>query len=270
MKLVKICILIATIFPSLAFADSTAVESCNLSELSNAFPLNGNSERIKPYTSKERSITFKLPDNFDASSEVTITEAERQTRLTEEISKIIQNTKGIRGQGAAQPGFACIHYTQKYERARITVTIKPAAGESSKRTYIAGPLEHWYLSADMPVTKAKQLTYDAKNNAFVEKSVPQSFYLGINYKLGDVYVASDYTDHVYENLSLKLLFKVAAPSESYGLGLGYDFGPAVVFVARIRTVNDASASNAPSSSSLSTVYGISFDIEKGISWLSGK
>jgi len=165
-------------------------------------------------------------------------------------------------------------YIQEYERSTITVSMDYPSNKDGvlKKEIISGSIEHMYLSADMPLTNVKQLKYDSKTSKVIEREKPASFYIGVNYKLGDVFINYDTWD--LKNLSIKgLLSGSSRPSESMGLGLGYQFNIEGVsleaFVARVWTADDDSAGGAGVGRTPSNVVGISFDVGKAASWLGG-
>lgn len=265
------CLLIIFLFSSSVFgAEYDTVTNCQPEELKKSIGLDDASERI-PFSSKGDVIIIKLPDDVDAH--VTISEAKRKSRFSEELAKIIDASKATVSAAEVHKNngeFPCVRHLQKYDQSRITIVVLDKNNDKNQKTFIAGPAEHVYFSADMPLSNARQLTYDAKSNTASEKAVPPSFYVGINYKIGDVYTTFDNTINPLDNLSIKLLFKVAAPSESFGVGLGFDVGPIVIFAARIKTKNDSSITGVAPNGIYSNIWGASFDIEKGIGWLSGK
>ena len=51
---------------------------------------------------------------------------------------------------------------------------------------MTGPVEHWFLSADVPLNSVKALTFDQDTNQFTLGDEPSTFYIGVNFLLGDV------------------------------------------------------------------------------------
>lgn len=285
-KAILACIAAALHMCIIAWADDLEVSKCGPSDLRSSISADATSERIllsqepdgkeKPYSEKGSYIIIKLDEPIPDGTEVNISEKDRKTRISQEVTAALaaaggpaagaNNLMALQTQPTlAKDEFHCVKYQQQYKRSNLTVDF-PNKG---KKTFIAGPAEYLYLSADMPVTKAKQLKFDAQTNRVVETNVPQTFYLGLNAKTGDVYTDADDANW-YNNFSFKLLFQVTSPTNSYGYGIGYDFGPVNIFAAKVYTKNDSSVSSPTSSTSLSTVFGVSFNIENGIKWLSGK
>jgi hypothetical protein len=162
----------------------------------------------------------------------------------------------------------CIDYTQGRERATLKVTASIKDQPTPINYSLAvGPAEHWYFSADLAVTKAKQLSYDADKRTLVEKDKPQSFYLGVNYKIGDLFTSYSGSS-AYKNLSVKTLFKVSSkPTDSMGIGLEYNFKKINIFVAQLSTKGDSGSSPVPVGRNRSTIVGISLPIGKALEWL---
>lgn len=210
-------------------------------------------------TTEGQKFQIVLPDEAET---VTVKEEERKLRVAEELIAIF---------GAIKPDKLlakgkCLVYTQRKKRSTIEVTAKSAKDEElATHKFVTGPEENWYLSADLPVTNITQLSYDSGSSQVVEKEKPASFYIGLNYKTGDVY--DDYHEKdKYKNITFKLLFKASSrPTESMGIGIGYAFRTVEVFAARIRTQDDDHSRDL--GNSYSNVYGISLDISKGVSWL---
>lgn len=270
------------ILPGLAMAAETyQITDCDkASELANSINISDQSVRVThsvvndvatKFSRKGSTIIVQIPAD---SAEATVAEAERKSRVSEEFSKIkpgIFEKKAV----AASPRetFKCIRIVQSFDLSRITVSVKTGTGDkttTTSKTYIGGPIEHWYFAADLPVTSTRQLSYDAKSASYVEKDVPPTFFVSLNYKVGDVHMNPKEFNPSFDNVSFKAMAKVNGPTEAYGLGIGYDIGSAVLFAARILTKNDPSAADADSTGTYSTIFGVSFDIERGIGWLSGK
>lgn len=226
----------------------------------------GDADDLRKITKGRPIFYFEAPPE---TATLEVKEVSRQTRFAEELKSLVGAI--LKGQEKALSAAErkCFRYTQEYSRSRISLVAKDAAGKAlAEMTVVTGPAEHWYLTADMPVSDVKQLKYDSASNTVVEKQKPASIYLGINYRpLGDV--LSDYPSADFKNnLALKLLLKASSkPSESMGFGIGYSFSFAEIFVARMRTKNDESVPGSNLGYRDSTVFGVSFDIAKGIGWL---
>lgn len=221
-------------------------------------------EDIRDFSSKNTTYQFKFLQDIYS---VKIDEKKRKSRFAQDVSTIVDYYK-TKKTLSNNENYKCAVYTKKNDRSDITiVTLDKNNKELYSSKAITGPKEHWYLSADMPVSNIKQLSYDATKNKVIEKEKPASFYLGINYKVGDV-VAGQFNDHL-GNIIFKFMLKASSkPTESFGLGVGYSFNDFVdVFIARVRTKDDTNTGENTLGHTDSTVYGISFNISKGIEWL---
>ena len=184
-------------------------------------------------------------------------EKERESQIIEDIGTVIRSQKRARNR--------CIEYTQNYKRSTLELT---TLEYNKKVNYklIAGVEENWYLSADMPINNIKQLSYDDSNGEIVEQEKPASFYIGLNYKLGDIYTNYEPVD--INNFTLKFLAKASSiPSESMGVGLGYDFKYIELFVADVWTKDDENIANNDIGYTDSLIFGVSFNINKISSWM---
>lgn len=226
------------------------------------------SGRIPP-SEKGSKHYLKVPTGV---SKAKLKEEKRKSRISEDLATIVKIASEISDIKAAKavPQPQCVEYTQGYKRTKIEVrTLDASDKELSSHTLIAGPAEHFYLSADMPVTSIKQLSYDSGTNSVIEKEKPASFYLGINAKVGDVFTNYPVKEF-YKDISFKALVKASSkPSESMGLGIGYNFKVMEVFVARVWTKDDESVGGTSLGNTPSTIFGVSFNLTKGLNWLKG-
>ena len=246
------------------FAGDVLNEDIHICEKSYIDIVNGSTNRI-PFSGKGDSIEFRVPNG---TSSVTVSEEKRKPRIVEEIVTIVKAIREKEVEAIVPQEIICASYVQKYKRSTITVTALDKGNKelAVSKELIAGPAEHLYLSADLPVTNIKQLTYDSSSSKVVEKEKPASFYLGVNYQVGDIF--TDYPgSKFYKKLSLKLMLKASSkPSESMGIGIAYSFDAADIFAARIRTKDDPSVGGSSLGSTDATVIGASFNITKGIEW----
>ncbi len=167
----------------------------------------------------------------------------------------------------------CVEYSQTLERAYVTLKVIDSNEENSTSSYhfIAEPEDHFYLSANMLISKIKELHYIKEENSFIEKEQPSSFYFGFNYKLGDLYTQYP-LDKFYNNMSLKAMAKFSEkPNESMGLGVGYHFNEYVeFFVAKVWTDDHESVQRANLGRTAATTYGVSFNLTKALGWIGNR
>lgn len=262
----KRCILCLAIIQACLFVNAHASEEPQLHECpSNNKTFDIEKEGRLPFNTAGYTYELKFPIGTDA---ITIREEERQLRIAEEISTIIKAVSGdFKNAEKSVAEQLCASYTQKYKRSTIKITaVDENKKELAARTLIAGQEEHLYLSADLPISNIKQLTYDSSTNSVIEKEKPAAFYLGVNWQIGDVF--EEYSGkEFYKKLSLKLMLKASSrPSESYGVGIGYSFDAVDVFAARLRTKDDSNVGVASLGYTDATVFGVSFNISKGLAW----
>ncbi|OIP99084.1 MAG: hypothetical protein AUK35_08925 [Zetaproteobacteria bacterium CG2_30_46_52] len=259
MNRLKVYVLFLLLAPSAVYAEEKVDCGDEYTSLSN--------EEVQRLPASEVGQVFllKFPS---VPNTVTLKESKRKSRIYGQVAEVF---KGIAENKSALDDSAhleeCVMYEQGLKRATLEVTAETG---KKKETYslVVGPAEYLFLSADMPISNVKQLKYDAKTNTVIEKEKPALFYVSLNGKFGDIY--TNYKAFDYRNLSMKLLFNASGqPSASIGIGLGYHFKYAEVFVARVTTANDESAYGSNVSRSLSNIWGVSFDIGKAASWLGG-
>ncbi len=243
---------------------------------------------LRVITQGEGQEIYFLFKGIDSVGTVTgtVAETERKSRITQEAKDVIGTILGQKGVTIKSletgiPVESCYLHIEKNKRGTLAVKIKqipPAAnadavtGNYSGKILI-GPTEHFNLSADMPVTNIKQLTYDSGSGTVIEKEKPASFYLGLNARWGDVYTNYETLGSYWKGISLKGLVKASSrPSESMGVGLSFPVpkvGPLEFFVARVWTKDDQSVGGASLGKTGSTVWGLSFNVPKGLEWFKG-
>jgi hypothetical protein len=139
---------------------------------------------------------------------------------------------------------------------------------------VNGPTEHFFISADIPVTKTSEIKYDDAGHAIGTKSAPTTVYAGVNFMLGDVIAANRarWTD----GLMVKAMAKLSErPADSYGVGVGYRFPAQVkvygydlnnlsVFVAYLRT---RTVENDVKIFSNGLRGGISLNLDRALEWV---
>lgn len=236
-------------------------------ECGNEFIVVDESGRIPP-SGKDTPHMLKVPTG---AAKVNLKEEKRKTRIAEDLATLKKIAEGMfKTQAEFTEAVAkkeCVKYEQSYDRATVEIQVLDSQGkELSSSTLVAGPSEHFYLSADMPVTNIKQLTYDSGTNSVIEKEKPASFYIGLNAKFGDVFTNYQFKEF-YNDLSIKALVKASSrPSESMGVGVGYNFKLMEIFVARVWTKDDQNVGGASVGTTASTIFGVSFNLTKGLEW----
>lgn len=137
-----------------------------------------------------------------------------------------------------------------------------------------GPAEHWMLSLDLPITKASQLKYDSSTGKVSPKTVPTTFYGGVDFAFGDVVAEPTKID--FSSVLIKAFVKVSGhPSDSFGGGIGFRppgefFGLKLdlfeIFGAYIVTRQQTQPIKSNSYHG-SAQLGVSFNVSQLASWL---
>lgn len=246
-----------------AVTSTPPLEFCDTKE---AFVLKDDAVDRIITTGRGSDLYFKAPL---LSESVKVTETWRKSRIREDLDLLFKAIKDdqIKSQGLEK----CFAYEQKYKRATLDIEVSDGKDVIRKKHLVIGPAEHLYLSADMPVTDIKQLSYDEATHQVVEKEKPATVYLGVNWMLGDVFAPVEWNSHWWQRLSLKGMAKVSKhPGESLGAGVGLNLGVVEVFAAHLWTKDDPAVSGPNLGTTESTALGVSFNISRGIGWFSGE
>jgi len=221
--------------------------------------------------------------DFALRVNVEFDEQERQSRFVTDLMTLLQ----IVGRAAAPPEqFYFQTYTLQDTRANlaITATVTPqgktaeAATSTEKSngkltaTLVTGPREHLFLSADLPVTRVSELKLTDGTTIAPSKD-PTSFYIGINYALGDLLSKAR---AVNDYLFLKGVVKAATnrPLSSVGAGLGLrgfsvagiDFDIASPFILWTSSRLEDDNGVATGERATAVRWGISFNLNRALKW----
>jgi hypothetical protein len=251
--------------------------------------------------------------------QVTFDEQPRASRLQTDLATLVQLGAALAGVSAAREGttmpvawLVVQDHRLRTERATLTITatlgeeavalasgggdaaapVTRAAGpgealapdqkQSSKVALVTGPREHWFLSADVPLTGASQLKLDAQTGLLELASEPSTFYVGVNFLLGDLLAARQ---SIADVLAVKLLVKASKnPLDSLGVALalrgrylrkyGLDFDLVSPFVGYTFTLEDEVSpsgevvTNGGRNAELR--FGASLNLDKALGWIKGK
>lgn len=229
--------------------------------------------------------------NSQNTPAISFKEESRSTQLENDLSTLANLVKKISGitsfSGDDLSPSTIRAYRTEYvvqrQRALLTITgtvksIQTGATEDKTSAELAittGPIEHLFLSADLPVLKADQLKYDSSTRTLDSKAQPSSFLVGIDYSIGDV--LSSRHEAFKDGLILKAMIKASkSPLDSFGFALGYrakdikflgatldTFSP---FVGYIFSLEDKAGGKQTSYRGRFQV-GISFNLDKALSWI---
>lgn len=191
--------------------------------------LRGECETNRFISKKGDKLNIVVWYTGDIEPEVAIKEESRSEQIGSDFSflvaKIVGGPKEISAASGAKYKFIRAEHTLENTRANVTINVKYGEKQDDRHAIDykskTGPVEHWFMSVDMPVDHANRLKYDQASGKLVEKEVPSSFYIGLNYMLGDV--LSENLDW-YKQFHGKLMIKASEkPMDSFGFGLGYRF-----------------------------------------------
>lgn len=161
----------------------------------------------------------------------------QETSRKLQIAEDIESLRGLMADPAtlaAGPELIKSRYLLTKVRARLTVKVDaeallpgdPTTAEGQAQpeeltlqgSLVTGPAENWFLSIDVPVTDVEKLELDKESGGLVPKET-STYYLGVDYQLGDV--LSERWSGV-DGLVFKILLTLSDdPLASAGLGVGY-------------------------------------------------
>ncbi|MFM2058506.1 MAG: hypothetical protein RLY71_2891 [Pseudomonadota bacterium] len=185
--------------------------------------------------------------------------------------KIVSNSDG----DCSLEGKA-IKYKFEFSPELNRANVKFKFNNGNEYDLVTGPQEHWYLTADVIVSSLKTLNRGS-DGAVNVRDDPKSFYVGFNWRLGDVLTDYSSEDRGYAGANkfipvmnkLAAKFMVAAankPHHSIGIGVSYATDNVEFFVARIRNKNFLDGGAV---FSYGTHVGISFSLDRAVDWISG-
>jgi len=255
--------------PIIVFAKELPLIQCNNHNIIDIDSLK--SERLISPNSQGSEFYFKVKQG---TKKVFITEKPRASQISKDLVKLIKigtTMYGIKDVGMKtwedNITKECILYKQGFKKASVQLATIDNKKNSTLYNFKVGDIEQLYLTADMPVTTIKELSYDKQTNSIYENEQPSSFYLGINYKFGDIYTNYPINEF-YRDLSLKAMINISnKPTESMGLGFGYHLTDGIeIFIAKVWTQNGNIVGES-SGHTPTTTYGVSFDLNKGLEWV---
>jgi hypothetical protein len=146
---------------------------------------------------------------------------------------------------------------------------------------ITGPREHWFLSADVPITAAEALTFDKDTGQVTLGDEPSTFYLGVNFLVGDL---KDPKRSFIGNVVVKGLLKASnRPLDSYGfalglrgqylskLGLNLDaLTPLVAMTFTQEDVEENGVVTRRARRNSELRFGVSLNLDQAVKWVGGK
>lgn len=222
-------------------------------------------------TSSDRIDVFILDEN-DSSVEIRFEETERQSKIFADISKL-SSIIAQKIEKATRLQIKSYYLTKEFGVLNVKATVPDKNGENvlAQSSLKTGPEEHLFLSADLRTSYSEQIVYNPTTATLQPKDNPNTFYVGLNYKIGDL----DHKEGFINNLVIKLLFRPAANQDSFGIGISYkgekllnlwDTDTCSPYIAFMWSKNDKTQ-NQTSTEATSLAFGLSFDIDKIAKWL---
>lgn len=189
-------------------------------------------------------------------------------------------------------------YRLRHTRANLDVSAEIAAPtvveaanagttppkRSAKLTLTTGPKEHWFLSADVPVRRLKDVKL-GDGGGIEPTETPTKFFVGLNYAIGDLFDDRPRGSlrALTDNLVGRVMFEASkTPLESLGIALalrgnylssmGLDFNVVSPFVGYVWTRPDPDEATPaigepPAKFARTLQFGFSFNLTKALGWL---
>lgn len=149
-----------------------------------------------------------------------------------------------------------------------------------KASLLTGPKEHWFFSADVPLTKASQLQTNEQTGQVELADEPSTFYVGVNFMWGDLAAADQ---GFFSNVVFKGLLKASRrPLDSLGFGMsmrglhlksfGLDFDTLSPFCAITFTKQDRATAGSGAEGggrNHEVRFGVALNLDKALAWVKG-
>jgi len=226
------------------------------------------------------TVTVTAPKPCKGLVDVAFDEQARLPQLQQDFQTLLKLVEGRAGGKPVTAGVEeqCVEraysLTHRYGTLGIKITgdpVPPATSPTELRnnTFLTGPAEHFSLSANVPITTAKQFNYDSNTKTLTTAETPQKFMLGVDYWFSDLATQNNH------NVGLRALFEFSSrPTTSYGLALAYRgrflgmeaFSP---FVGALATRSDETKNGVVSlgtKQNINFVWGISFNLDAALKW----
>ncbi len=227
---------------------------------------------------------------------ISFAEVKRRSRLESDLRtlmSVVQRTIDPSAAVEAVPGLACAmkQHTLVYRRAHLKVSVqraKPASepadetGEEAavETTLRTGPKEHWFVSADVPLTQLNDVQFN-ENSELELAETPSRWLVALNFTPGDLAEdENNWSRNVLHNLVIKTQITLSTePLETFGFAvglrgrylssLGIDFDTITPFVGALYTRSEPNPAD-PSDTRLTLTWqvGISLNISKALGWIS--
>lgn len=262
------------------------------------------------YVTKDDNIKiYIITDKAEKlnKTNLSIIEKERDSQFVQDLHSLVGMVVAGDCTKANKQGYAVIalSYTAQYERAYLTAQLNGTAGDGGgktdstkagspataqapansndnnlKKELVTGPMEHWFLSADVRFNSVNQMKYDSTSQSLQSKDTPNAFYLSFNYMLGDVYADKN---PWYDYFVVKTLVEASErPYNAFGLGIGWrkpdikflglsfnSLSPFISFVwTRGDSLNNGTVNTDTGYGKPAFIWGLSFNLDTAAKWFS--
>lgn len=155
----------------------------------------------------------------------------------------------------------------------------PNSTPAAKATLVTGPAEHFFLAADLPFRRFKDVKLDDSTHTFQPVTKPTRLFVSVAYALGDL-LSDEGKESWMDGVVVKSLFLAAkTPLESFGVALGYrgtkfssvgfSFDTVSPFVAYMWTRSEAAGPDATAKLTSTVQAGFSFNLDAALGWTKG-
>ena len=275
------------------------LETAAATDIKSEIPAHSKQSDLRWISAKGDTVVLYVVYNTTTHDEPSVVSDEkaRKSRLQTDLEtllkliKLIRKTEGAALTEGSELAVSRSTYTLVQKRADLKITAKATAKKdaagaqdvSVETTLVTGPVEHLFLSADLPLTRTRELKYDSTSATLEPRDKPTTFLVGFDFMIGDL--LSENRPRWWHGITLKLLLEGSShPTDSGGLALGYRvrtlkwhgveldaFSP---FVGVVRRENDSlRADGTPitgANADYKWVAGISFNLDRALGWISEK
>ncbi len=206
--------------------------------------------------------------------EIKFEEMPRKTQFAKDITQLVKMVL-VLGMKGEVTGIEVGRSTYRLTERRALLSVSAAWQKKEKKVeMITGPREHWFLSADLPVTKLSDVKFVSDPGTLEPKETPKHFYLGVNVMVGDILAGRQ---NLSKNFFLKGMLKISkSPLDSYGIGIGYrfpnvrvigvDISSFSVFASLIWSKEGTEGENN-GLKKRQFLFGVSYNLDKAMGWI---
>lgn len=198
-----------------------------------------------------------------------ISEKKRDLKIVEDLRTAAKAVKNLELASPQTVQLLVARYTLRLERANVTFSAKKGDKDVATSELVTGPIEHFSLSADLPVNSVKTLTFDDKTNSVQPKTAPKEFLAGVDYVLGDVFRTPE-SRWSLDRVVFKGLVRFSKqPLDTVGVAAGYLLPVGGTLFAGPIWIRETTGtgSDAKERYKMHVRVGIGFDIKKALDWL---